>query len=39
MGHAIDLDDKLAIKRCEVDNVPIDRVLASKLPMGELAVA
>jgi hypothetical protein len=36
MCAAVDLDNELALKRDEVNDVACDRVLASKLPSREL---
>jgi hypothetical protein len=36
--HAIDLDDQFSIKRYEIDNVPINRMLATKFPVRQLSI-
>ncbi|MGX1286825.1 hypothetical protein AB7M50_005950 [Bradyrhizobium elkanii] len=39
MRHAIDFNDQLAVKRNEINNVPVNRVLATKLPPRQSSVA
>lgn len=39
MCHAVDLNDQLAVKCNEVDNVPVDRMLAPELPSQQPAIA
>ncbi len=35
---SIDLDDQLAVKRDEIDDIPVDRVLASEFPACQPAI-
>jgi hypothetical protein len=39
MRNAIDFDDKLSFQGHEIDNVPVDRMLAAKLPSRHSAIS
>jgi hypothetical protein len=37
--HPVDLNDQFAIERYEIDDIPIDRMLATELPPRQPTIA